>query len=332
MGRTRKPEDAWMPPRVYRGKSVYEFRPKSGGTIKLCPLKASQRAVWSRYNEEVAKLEMKEGSFEELVNEFLESPAFLDLASRTQKDYKTYAKRVTPVFGRVQSSNITAPNIREYMDLRGQQSKTQANREHSFMSKVFSWGYQRGKCNGNPCHDVDKFSEKSRDRYITDKEYAAVLECATPLLFAAMEISYCCAARQGDVLNLTPKQLEDEGIYIKQGKTGKAQIKAWTPRLRRAVDIARSESRIQSIRWVIADEGGQRVSGNRLRHWYRQAKEAAAKKYPELNFDFTFHDIKAKSISDIEGNIHEKQERSGHSTTSQVAVYDRKTPIVKTHE
>jgi integrase len=218
------------------------------------------------------------------------------------------------------------------MDLRGKQSKTQANREHSFMSKVFSWGYQRGKVTGNPCKGVDKYTESNRDRYITDKEYSAVLEFANPLLFAAMEISYCCAARQGDVLKLSPQQLLEEGIYIKQGKTGKAQIKAWSNRLKKAVELARSQNKIPSIKWIIADEGGQKISGNRLRHWYRQAKEKAAEKHPDLSFDFTFHDIKAKSISDIEGNIHEKQEISGHLTASQVAVYDRKAKVVKTHD
>ena len=47
----------------------------------------------------------------------------------------------------------------------------------------------------------------------------------------------------------------------------------------------------------------------------------------ELNIDFTFHDIKAKAISDYEGN---KQEFSGHKTQSQVAIYDRKVKVTPT--
>jgi hypothetical protein len=39
-----------------------------------------------------------------------------------------------------------------------------------------------------------------------------------------MEVSFCCAARQGDVLKITHKQLQDNGIFIRQGKTRKAQI------------------------------------------------------------------------------------------------------------
>ena len=83
-----------------------------------------------------------------------------------------------------------------------------------------------------------KFTEESRTRYITDAEYNAVIKHSPPLLRAAIEISYCCASRQGDVLAMQRKQLLEEGIYIKQGKTNKAQIKRWNPRLRAAVDLA----------------------------------------------------------------------------------------------
>jgi hypothetical protein len=56
------------------------------------------------------------------------------------------------------------------MDKREATSKVQANREHSFMSKVFSWGYERGKINLNPCLKVRKLTETARYRYITDDE------------------------------------------------------------------------------------------------------------------------------------------------------------------
>lgn len=58
------------------------------------------------------------------------------------------------------------------------------------------------------------------------------------------------------------------------------------------------------------------------------AKLLAAKTFPELDFDFTFHDLKAKEISDLEGTLEEKQAISGHKNTAQTATYDRKTKIV----
>ncbi|HBY2053373.1 TPA: integrase, partial [Klebsiella pneumoniae] len=46
--------------------------------------------------------------------------------------------------------------------------------------------------------------------------------------------------------------------------------------------------------------------------------------------DCTFHDLKAKGISDYEGSGRDKQKFSGHKTESQVLVYDRKVKISPT--
>jgi len=144
-----------------------------------------------------------------------------------------------------------------------------------------------------------------------------------------MEISYCCAARQGDVLGLQRKQLLNEGIYIKQGKTNKAQIKRWTPRLKAAVELALKQQVTHNLLYVFADPKGNKVSAVRLRHWYAAAKAQAQAANPTMKIDFTYHDIKAKSISDWTGD---KQKFSGHKTAAQVAVYDRKTQVVDSHD
>ena len=44
----------------------------------------------------------------------------------------------------------------------------------------------------------------------------------------------------------------------------------------------------------------------------------------------TFHDLKAKGISDYEGSSKDKQLFSGHKTENQVLVYDRKIKISPT--
>ncbi len=44
----------------------------------------------------------------------------------------------------------------------------------------------------------------------------------------------------------------------------------------------------------------------------------------------TFHDLKAKGISDYEGSSRDKQLFSGHKTESQVLVYDRKLTVSPT--
>ncbi len=77
----------------------------------------------------------------------------------------------------------------------------------------------------NPCRGVSKFTEKPRDRYITDEEYLLVYKHAILAVRIVMEISYLCAARIRDVLSIEHKDIREQGIYIEQGKTGKKQEK-----------------------------------------------------------------------------------------------------------
>ncbi|MDE9500258.1 integrase, partial [Xenorhabdus bovienii] len=84
---------------------------------------------------------------------------------------------------------------------------TQANREKSFMSRVFRWGYERGLVKINPCQGVKQYRENSRERYITDSEYQALYEVSPPVIQVAMELAYLCCARQKDILALCKSQL-----------------------------------------------------------------------------------------------------------------------------
>ncbi|HEE4340554.1 TPA: integrase, partial [Klebsiella pneumoniae] len=238
-GKRKNPADNWMPPRVYRGKAAYEFRNKDNKAIRLCALSEPQSAVWLAYEKAMGE-EVERKTFQALADQFMSSPDWQDLAAETRKDYTKYAGKVLPVFGKVNPDKIKPEHIRRYMDQRGMASKTQANREKSFLSRVFRWGYERGYVQHNPCQGVKKFKETARERYITDEEYKAVYDVAPDVVRATMEIAYLCLARQSDVLALTEDQIRETGIFIRQGKTGVKQIKAWSPRLRAAVALARS--------------------------------------------------------------------------------------------
>lgn len=324
MGRKRQLSDQWMPPRVYRGKAAFEFHPKIGGAIRLCHLDASRAVVWARYEQVVEERSTKAGTFGELLKDYLGSVGFKELSARTQKNYCDYEERLTSVFGIVPCNRIEPKHIRKYLDRRGSKSKYGANREIQFMKVVCSWGYERGRLDMNPCKGVRLFTEKPRSRYITDIEYKAVYDTAPDVVKAAMEIAYLCAARQSDILDMKLSQLRPEGIFIRQAKTGKAQIKTWTPRLRAALELAKSQPSEIGTMYVIHNRKGQRYTRTGFASMWRRARIKAGKDFKN-KLDFTFHDIKAKSISDYDGD---KQRFSGHKTFSQVVVYDRKTDVV----
>jgi integrase len=227
----------------------------------------------------------------------------------------------------MKADDIKIEQVRIYMDKRGMTSKNQANQEVSSMSRVFGWGFERGYVRGNPCKGIRKFTLVDRDVYIPDEDYLAIYECARVEVQVAMEISYLCAAREGDVFDLKIDDLRAEGIFIEQNKTGKKQIKQWTPRLRAAIGLAKEHFIYQSAAgYVLPSPSGGRMNKKTFNTWWNTAKKLASMKLGRQILG-TFHDIKAKAISDYEGSSRDKQLFSGHKTESQVLIYDRKIKI-----
>jgi hypothetical protein len=332
MGRPRKdPKDTHLPPRVSKNKYSYIWKPK-GTTLSICLGKIRETSIsklWQRYEEEKAKRH-DVMTFARLWAMFIGSPAFTERAPRTQKDYHQHQKQLLAVFGKMKADDIKIGQVRIFMDKRGVSSKNQANQEVASMSRVFSWGFERGYVKGNPCKGIRKFTLTDRDVYIPDEDYLAIYECAPPEVRVAMEISYLCAAREGDVLELRLADIRHEGIFIEQNKTCKKQIKQWSPRLRAAVDQAIQHlSGRAPAGYLIPGPSGGAMNKKTFNTWWNKAKKAAAIKLGR-SVPGTFHDIKAKAISDYEGSSRDKQLFSGHKTESQVTTYDRKVKISPT--
>lgn len=328
-GKRKNPADCIYPPRVYRGKSKFEFHPATGGSVQLCPLDSPVSLVWSKYEMALKNIQDKT-NLAGLVDQFFESADYARLGNETRKDYKKYSKKILPVFGKMDPDAVKPLHVRKYMDRRGVVAPVQANREKAFLSRVYGWAYERGMVAGNPCKGVRQFKEEERERYITDEEYSALFSVAPPVVQVAMELAYLCLARQGDVLALQKSQLLPEGIFIRQGKTSAKQIKAWSTRLTAAIELAKSlplKDGVSSV-YVVHQQNGGRYTRDGFNSRWAQAKEDAQKQHPHLLFDFTFHDLKAKGVSDLEGSLQEKQQISGHKTITQTARYDRKVKIV----
>ena len=125
--------------------------------------------------------------------------------------------------------------------------------------------------------------------------------------------------------------MRETGIFIRQGKTGVKQIKEWNPRLRAAVDLALSVQEVMSFRYVFCDKSGNHPAQGTLRNWYGKARAQAKLNHVGVWLpNFTFHDIKAKSISDFDGD--NKKNFSGHKTEEQAQNYDRKVKVTPTLE
>lgn len=325
------PALTWLPDRVYIHRENFVFQPKAGGKIILCKTDAHKIEVLKRYEQEKGNIDSGV-FFGRIINDFFNSRQAKELAPRTLKDYSSYAVTLNVAFGKMRPDAIQPHHIRQFMDWlalkRGTHLKPAyptANRHKACMQKICSWALGVGRIKVNPCVGISKDSEKARTRYISDAEYNAIYKHAAPACRVAMEISYLCMARIGDVANLTMRDVLNEGLFIKQGKTGKEQIKLWSERLSKAISNARELPRKKGMTtiFLLSKPDGSKYTVRAL-----QAQYSTAKKLAGID-GVTLHDLKAKGVSDFEGTLADKQNASGHTTLAQTQKYDRKIKSVR---
>ena len=87
----------------------------------------------------------KTNNFAQLWKKFLNSADYADLAPRTQKDYLAHEKYLLAVLAKRKQRLLGPEHVKGGIWMPGgKKSRVQANHEHSSMSQVFRWGYQRG--------------------------------------------------------------------------------------------------------------------------------------------------------------------------------------------
>jgi integrase len=341
MAKSKTNRPAWLPKRVYPSGKAYRYHAPDGTCYRLGLIDAGQVKILAEYKRVIKEIEEENEnahrrSFRNMVKGFKKSPMFTNLAERTQKDYSSQLETLSDVFGSRDVRSITSPmldNVHEQITLR--RGAVTANRHFSALSRVFTWGKRKGWVVNDPSKGIAvKNKEAPRERYISDLELRLLLDFSKPIMKSIILISYLCAARQADVLSLTVSQILEEGVYIHQAKTGKKQIKAWTPSLKQAVYDQLNRLPDTGAHYLFPGRFDRpnfpsHYSKSALEKNFQKARkdafEYAVKEGLDYKPDFTFHDIKAKGISDYEGN---KQEFSGHKTAAQVDVYDRKIATV----
>lgn len=318
MARPRSKKNAWMPPHVERYKGGYRWNRRNCGTKHLAPSDATQAEVWAAYERHFSTL--PDDTLSTVIDAYFKSPQFFELKPGTQKDYQYRAPKIREVFGAMKPDTITSPHVQLFMDARGSVHKSAANQEKAFLSMIFNWGKARGYIGiENPVTSVRRVKTTAGGRYVEDWEYEALYKFMPPMFQSAMEIAYLCASRRQDVVALKREHMKDDGLLIVQGKTNKAQLKLWTPRLRQAVDQALSiKHRIDSMA-IIRNESGQPYTVSGFSTMWGKLMDRAIEK-GVIESRFRFHDLKVKAISDYVGD---KQNFSGHKTRSMVERYNR---------
>lgn len=247
-----------------------------------------------------------------------------NLGVHTQRDYSQYFELLNKVFGEMPIDAIRPFDIAEYLRVRGAASKVRANREKALFSTIFnharSWGYTDVT---NPCIGIKGHKEKSRDRYVSDDEYAAVWECAHPTVQDAMDLALCTGQRPADVLKIVIGDIVDGKLSIEQNKTGKKLRIEIEGELANVIGRIMAKPRDKVNCALLQDPGGQRLTYAALRSRFDKAREKAG-------VNFQIRDLRAKAATDTNDLAH-AQRLLGHKnrTTTEIYTRNRKGELVK---
>lgn len=249
------------------------------------------------------------------------------MAERTQKDYTWIIGKLREVFGHMKPNDILPRDIGLFLDVKkGKQSR---NRMVAVLSAVFTKAVGRWYvADRNPCMGVERNDSQKRTRYVSDEEFKAVYSIMLPRQQIAMDLALLTGQRQGDLLKLTWENVREDGIYFQQGKTGKRLLVEYSPELRAVLERARKLLPEIPRKYVLRRRQGLPYTSQGFKAiWIRYMRKAVEKGL--IAEKFTFHDLRAKSVSDTL-NIQEAFERAGHTSMAMTrGVYDRGTRKVK---
>ena len=320
MGRRRQ-SNYHLPPRMYLKHGAYYYVDRSGKWLRLSDNKALALAKWAELEGATPKIAGETapppGTLGALINRYMIEIA-PKKSPRTFKDNQQEAVNLLKVFAQVPIALVRPMHIAKYLDVRGVKAPVRANREISLLSHIFSYGMRWGMVDANPCIGVAKHTEKGRDRYVSDAEFEGVKNLASPLIATLMDFAYLTALRKGDIRALRLDQISDDGIIIKQAKTGAKQLYEWTPGLREVVERAKKLNPVVRGFFLFCNRRGQPYSDSGLAAMWQRLQ---VKWEQQGGQRFTFHDIRAKALTDAKNLGMDAQALAGHATFAMTEHY-----------
>ena len=224
----------------------------------------------------------------------------MDYSQRTIEDKIRHLVILRKAFGHMSPGAIRPKHCAQYLDLRGQSSKSQANQEFNTLSVVFRFAVRWGVVDINPCKGLSRHKMKDRDRMPSREELEALKTVCSPFLRLYIDLKYKTGLRQKDLLELRVRDcnFNTEGIPIKTSKTGKKGHIPWDDELK---DVIRGLMRLNRVQGetVICSDRGKPLSQNTFTARWGKAMTLAVEK-GLIESRFWEHDIRARHATDAE--------------------------------
>lgn len=280
-----------LPPRMrQKGNALYYV----GADKRWIPLGsdlAKARLLWARY-EDVASSH----SMAELVDTYIATKMAKN-APNTVRQYRSYANTVRKLWGTLECSTLTTPQIARWRDLSGIGPAT-ANGVIALLRVAFPAAIEWGWCVHNPALSASKCETEPRPDYLEDGPFKAIRLAAPAWLKVAMNLAYNTALRPIDILALRWEWIGNgtgNGLVVLPRKTQRTRVSVdfvITPEVQEALDDARRRPIVGLF--VVANDRGRPITYNRLNETWRELVN-------KLGFAGTqFRDIRSKSATDAD--------------------------------
>ena len=246
---------------------MYEPHPDGGRPRKRTVAYAAARLSELHAIVEKRLTGQTRGTLTYLVDRFIESTEFRELAIDTQRDYRWCGELATGYvlsngtkLGDMLVARMNVPMVQRLVETlasgraaTGRQPELKArpataNHVLRFLRRLFGWGIRMGHCEHNPAKGVRGVREAGEFKMPTPEAFAAVLAfvkargqlkahtrgSVPPYLHAVMLLAYNLRLRGIEVTTLTDAHAEDAGIRSNRRKGSRDNVTLWNAELREA--------------------------------------------------------------------------------------------------
>jgi integrase len=192
------------------------------------------------------------------------------------------------------------------------------------LRQVFTYAVERQLIASNPAIGVKPHKEAKRGRLLTMPEFHAIRAQAGPRLRLVIDLLAMTGQRVSDILALRRDALREDGVYVRQGKTGAQVLIRWTPELRATVERAKTLHGNVRAFTLLHGRTGKPVDYRTLRDQWALACQRAGVE------DAHLHDLRAMSATMAQAQGLDAQGLLGHTSPAMTKRYlrDRSPTVV----
>jgi len=273
----------------------------------------------------------KQTTIQDLWENYIKSASFKVTSSSNQKNRTFEIAPLIRHFKQRPVDSISLHDVTNYIRKRELEAPVMAMKERKFLQQLCDFGAQSGLCEQKITKSIKVVKTPPKSRVINDWEFERLRHHTSQIGELFMVGAYLFGARMQDMRVMEEEQIVSQGVFIKQLKTGVAQIKEWNSDVEKwaVTAIERYEGIKEDLamkgkpkpKTLLCKPNGEKYGYQAVRSMFKRSKE---KLEQELglsvgDLDFTFHTIKHTSITNFAG---EKQRFSGHKSKQVLDIYD----------